>query len=74
VRRLRARHPDPAHRAAVTAPRQAPVTAEDAARIYQVPIAHIYKLAHRHQWRRVRYAGRVHYHAEDVDAILGQDG
>jgi hypothetical protein len=48
------------------------ITAEDVARNYRRTVDHIYVIARRRQWRRIRWQGRVHYYLDDVDRTLGR--
>ena len=50
-----------------------PITPADAARLYGTTVGYVYKLARRHHWRRIHRHGRVYYHPDDVDCVLGQD-
>lgn len=49
------------------------ITAREASRIYRCTLGHIYNMALRDKWRRVRHGGRIYYHPEDVDKTLGRD-
>lgn len=69
MRGLRPRHPDSAHRAAVSVL----LSPQDAARIYRKTVNHIYRMANYYGWRRITYRGRVYYDAQEVDDTLGED-
>lgn len=49
------------------------VTVTEIAHNYRVPVARIYVIAHRKKWQRVKWQGRVYYHLDEVDAVLGKD-
>lgn len=49
------------------------ITATEASRLYQCTRGHIYNMALRDKWRRVRLHGRIYYHPTDVDNTLGRD-
>jgi hypothetical protein len=49
------------------------ITPADAARDYRRQLGHIYVLASRHGWHRIRWQGRVYYDLNEVDAVLGRD-
>jgi hypothetical protein len=48
------------------------LTVADVVRIYHVKSGHVYVLAHRHHWRRIRVAGVVAYDSDSVDRALGR--
>lgn len=49
------------------------LTVPEIAKSYGQEPHRIYLLAHRKNWRRVKWQGRVYYHVEDVDKDLGTD-
>jgi hypothetical protein len=42
-------------------------TARDVARIYEVSVGYVYRLASAKHWRRYVLDGHVRYHRDDVD-------
>lgn len=49
------------------------LTVAEIAHNYRQPAHRIHLLAHRRGWRRLKWQGRVYYHAADVDKELGRD-
>lgn len=47
------------------------VTAQEIARQYGTTVAHVYKLACIHKWRRIKKVGRTHYDVVEVARTLG---
>jgi hypothetical protein len=49
------------------------LSAAEVAANYGVKQSHVWVLAHRHGWRRIKHGGRVYYDLADVDKVLGKD-
>lgn len=49
------------------------LTAREAAKIHHCTVAHVYNMATRDKWRKIRLHGRIYYHPKDVDKTLGHD-
>jgi hypothetical protein len=49
------------------------LSVSEVAACYGISKGHVHLLAHRKQWQRVKWQGRVYYHLDQVDAALGKD-
>lgn len=49
------------------------LSASEVAANYGIKPGHVWVLAHRHNWRRIKHDGRVYYDLADVDKVLGRD-
>lgn len=49
------------------------LTAKEVAKVYGCTLGHVYNMALRDKWHRIRMHGRVYYNPDDVDKTLGRD-
>lgn len=49
------------------------LSAAEIVEVYGVKLGHVWVLAHRHGWRRIKHGGRVYYDVADVDRVLGKN-
>jgi hypothetical protein len=49
------------------------LAASEVAKAYGIKPGHVWVLAHRHGWRRIKHGGFVYYDLADVDKVLGKD-